>query len=237
MEDAARQLRFDPKRIYLTGLSMGGMGSWTTALVYPHRFAAMAPIAGCLPNDIIAETMANDLPDPALLVPALGRLKDLPVWVFHGSADFTVEAELGRRSADLLKQAGGHANLTIYPGQGHDSWTSTYSDHKGFYPWLFAQERTDPRWDEPSQVLELDRYTGVYAGASEAHLRIEVEDGRLKLTGPHGEAEALLPLDATHFVGWELIQFEAGDAHLRALVIPGRGTFTYLKPLELASNR
>ena len=231
MEDAAGQLRFDPTRIYLTGMSMGAMGSWAMAVAYPHRFAAMAPIAGCIPNDIIADSFGHDLPEPALLLPALGRIKALPVWVFHGDADFTVATELGQRSADLFNQAGGQAKLTLYPKVGHDSWTKTYSESSGLFPWLLAQTAPAPQWDAPRPPLDPRRYTGRYLAPSGAELTITAVDAQLKLTWLNtGESERLLTLDETHFTGWEWLQFEPAPDHMQALLIPGQARFSYTAP-------
>ena len=237
MEDAARQFRFDPTRIYLTGMSLGAMGSWAMAVAYPHRFAAMAPIAGCLPNDIIADSFGHDLPEAALLLPALRRIQALPVWVFHGDADFKVGTELGQRSAELLNQAGGQARLTLYPKVGHDSWTKTYSERSGLFPWLLAQTAAAPQWDAPRPPLDLRRYTGRYVAPSGAELTITAVDAQLKLIWLNtGESERLVALDETHFTGWEWLDFEPAPEHMQSLVIPGQARFSYAAPKPIPSS-
>ncbi len=112
----------DTSRIYLTGLSMGGYGAWHLAVEYPQRFAAVAPICG-------GATFYTNLADK------IGVLKDVPVWVFHGARDRTVQIA---ESADLvyaLKQAGGKVKFTIYPEAAHDSWSKTYRNPK-LYKWF-----------------------------------------------------------------------------------------------------
>lgn len=112
----------DSRRIYLTGLSMGGYGTWSLALAQPERFAAIVPICG------------GGKPYLAR------RLKDLPVWVFHGAQDKTVPPEESEKMAAAIKRAGGSPRLTIYPDADHDSWTRTY-DNLELYEWLLEQEK------------------------------------------------------------------------------------------------
>jgi predicted peptidase len=113
----------DEDRIYVTGLSMGGYGSWMLACEIPDRLAAVAPICG-----------GGD-PEQA------ERLVDLPVWAFHGGADPVVPPKLSGDMIEAIRRAGGrHAKLTIYPEARHDSWTETYND-PDFYQWLQAQSR------------------------------------------------------------------------------------------------
>lgn len=122
VEDLAAKYRVDKDRIYVTGLSMGGFGTWSLAMAYPDRFAAIAPICGGgNPNDA-------------------AKLKNLAIWVFHGAKDPVVRVESSQRMVDALKQLGVDVKFTIYPDAGHDSWTATYENPE-FYKWLFAQKR------------------------------------------------------------------------------------------------
>lgn len=125
VEQLSRRYHVDRRRVYLTGLSMGGFGTWDAAGFNPTRYAAIAPVCGGgeLPPDILAE-----------------RLKNLPVWAFHGAKDDAVPPELSRERVDAINAAGGHAKLTMYPEAGHDSWTETYAN-AAFYEWLLAQKR------------------------------------------------------------------------------------------------
>lgn len=115
----------DIKRIYLTGLSMGGCGTWHLAATYPERFAAIAPICGW------GEWFAG-FPDKANV------LKDVPTWAFHGAKDDIVPLEGSSRLVDVLKAAGGNVRFTVYPDAKHDSWSAAYDDPE-LYRWMFAQ--------------------------------------------------------------------------------------------------
>lgn len=112
----------DESRIYLTGLSMGGYGTWTIACTYPDRFAAIAPICGAgMP--VIAD-----------------KLKAMPIWAFHGDEDPTVDPDESRKMVDSVNAAGGNAKLTMYEGVGHDSWTRTY-DNGELYDWFGQHQK------------------------------------------------------------------------------------------------
>ena len=112
----------DPERIYVTGLSMGGYGTWDLAVAQPDRFAAIAPICGG--------------GDPE----AVCAIKDMPVWVFHGAKDTVVPMGRSEEMVEALKACGGHVRFTVYPEAGHDAWTATY-DNPEFYAWLLHQRR------------------------------------------------------------------------------------------------
>ena len=127
LDDVTARYAVDPSRIYLTGLSMGGYGTWHLAARYPDRFAAIAPVCG-------GGLASAGFPDKAR------ALRGVPVWAFHGALDTTVPVAESRRLVDALRAAGGDARLTIYPDAGHDSWTPTYAD-PALYDWLLAQRR------------------------------------------------------------------------------------------------
>lgn len=113
----------DAERVYLTGLSLGGRGTWMLATEYPQRFAAIAPICGW------GEPFAAF------------RLKDLPTWIFHGGKDSLVPAGKSREMYRALRGAGNRdVRLTIYPKADHDSWTETY-DNPELYEWMLAHRR------------------------------------------------------------------------------------------------
>ena len=118
--------RIDQNRIYVTGLSMGGFGSWHLAAKYPDRFAAIAPICG-----------GGDPRDAP-------RISHLPVWAFHGAKDTIVEPDKSREMVDALKKAGSDVKFTIYPEAGHDSWTETYNNPE-LYNWLLKHRRSDKK--------------------------------------------------------------------------------------------
>lgn len=112
----------DPARVYVTGLSLGGHGTWALAADRPERFAAIVPVAG--------------RGDPATAC----RLGDLPVWAFHGARDKVVPATGSTAMVEAVNACGGNAWLTLYPELGHDSWTVTY-ENPALYAWLLAQHR------------------------------------------------------------------------------------------------
>lgn len=112
----------DPKRIYLTGNSMGGYGTWGMAMAYPDLFAAIAPICG------------GGYPEFAV------TLKDLPVWAFHGAEDIAIPLGASQRMVDALRDCGGDVRFTVYPGVGHDAWTQTY-DSPELYDWFLQHAR------------------------------------------------------------------------------------------------
>lgn len=114
----------DTERIYLTGLSMGGAGTWSLATAYPDLFAAAIPICG-------RERTELDYPE------RLKHIKHLPIWCFHGDADTVVPLESSIYLTENLKAYGGNPKLTIYGGVGHDSWTQTY-DNLEIYDWLLS---------------------------------------------------------------------------------------------------
>ena len=126
LDDVIARHRVDRDRIYLTGLSMGGFGSWSLAAAYPDLFAAVVPICG------------GGNPADA------GRLKGLPIWVFHGAKDPVVPIARSVAMVKALKDAGSEVKFTVYPEAGHDSWTETY-DNPELYKWLLEQKRKPSR--------------------------------------------------------------------------------------------
>lgn len=123
LQRSLETLPIDRNRVYLTGLSMGGYGSWELAMRRPELFAAVAPVCGG--GD---ESKATSL-------------KGIPIWTAHGDADTVVWPVRTRRMVEAIKAAGGDVKYTEYPGVGHNSWTRFYADPKGVIPWMFQQVR------------------------------------------------------------------------------------------------
>jgi predicted peptidase len=123
LDDIVANYKVDQDRIYLTGLSMGGYGTWRLAAFAPERFAAIVPICG--------GGSTADAP----------RMKHLAIWVFHGAKDPVVPVKRSQEMVDALKAAGTDPKFTIYPDAGHDSWTATY-DNPEMWHWLLEQKRT-----------------------------------------------------------------------------------------------
>jgi len=123
LEDVIATHRIDPDRVYITGPSMGGAGTWGLIVQHPERFAAAAPICGHI--------------DPKH-APAIAKL---PIWVFHNDGDPVVNVEASRRIIAALRDAGGAPRYTEFRNKKlHDSWTESYAKDK-LWDWMFAQRR------------------------------------------------------------------------------------------------
>jgi predicted peptidase len=112
----------DADRIYLTGLSMGGLGTWLLAMIRPDRFAALAPVS------------ARGNRTTACLI------KHLPIWVFHGAKDDVVPVGESERMVDALKDCGAAVRFTVYPEAGHGGWMDTYGNPE-LYEWFLQHRR------------------------------------------------------------------------------------------------
>ena len=131
LDSVIAQQNVDTNRIYLTGLSMGGFGSWSLAAKYPERFAAVAPVCG---GGTTIDLLLNSKAKRA-------AIKTLPIWAFHGTKDTAVPLAESEKMVAGFKRAGcQEAELTVYPEAGHDSWTETYNNPK-LYEWFLSHER------------------------------------------------------------------------------------------------
>ena len=136
LDDVCSSYRVDQTRIYLTGLSMGGYGTWHYAVRHPERFAAVVPICG-------GGTWWNGYPE------MVRTIKNVPVWAFHGADDDIVPLSASQELVDALEEVNGNVRFTVYPGVTHDSWTQTYQN-PDLYVWLFRHARSkkaEPRMD------------------------------------------------------------------------------------------
>ena len=123
LDEITARYRVDESRVYLTGLSMGGFGTWALGARCPDRFAAIVPICG---GGSFVHRHA---------------LRRMPTWVFHGAKDNTVPLEESERMVEALRKAGNpEVRFTVYPEAGHDSWTETY-DNPELYNWLLEHQR------------------------------------------------------------------------------------------------
>jgi len=122
VDTVRKEFPIDDKRIYITGLSMGGYGTWDLIARHPKIFAAAIPVCGG----------ADESTAPTI--------KDLPIWCFHGAADPTVPPQRSQNMIAALKAAGGQPKYTEYPGVGHNSWDKAYAE-PDLPTWLFAQHR------------------------------------------------------------------------------------------------
>ncbi len=131
LDEIVREHAVDTGRVYLTGLSMGGYGTWSLGLAHPEKFAAIAPICGG--GELITLVLSSF---------EKGRsLRSLGVWAFHGAKDTVVPLSESQRMVDALKKVGAQeVKLTVYPDAGHDSWTETYNNPQ-LYEWLLKHDR------------------------------------------------------------------------------------------------
>ena len=130
LEDIVQTHSVDKDRIYVTGLSMGGYGTWELALEFPHRFAAIAPISG------------------GGTAPGACTLRHLPIWAFHGARDQVVPPYNTDDFVTRLRACDGHIRYTRYEDAGHDAWTRTYAD-PALYEWLLSHRRGAPGPRDP----------------------------------------------------------------------------------------
>lgn len=122
LDEVVKEYNGDPKRLYLTGLSMGGFGTWSIAAAYPDKFAAIAPICGG------GKAEWGE------------KIKDIPTWCFHGAEDKVVPAKLSHDMIDAVKKAGGTPRYSEFPFVGHNSWDAAYA-HDELYSWLLSHAK------------------------------------------------------------------------------------------------
>ena len=123
IEEVVEKYQVDTSRIYLTGLSMGGFGTWSLASMYPERFAAIAPVCG---GGEVRQILRS--------------LVEMPIWTFHGQKDDVIPFSRSEEIVTALKKHGSSIKFTIYPEAGHDSWTKTY-DNPELYKWFLKHSR------------------------------------------------------------------------------------------------
>jgi predicted peptidase len=129
LDEVMKGFKTDPKRVYLSGLSMGGYGTWSLAQKYPERWAAIAPICGGISRSPSADDFKA----------AAEKVKDIPCWCFHGDADPAVPVAQSRGMMKALWDAGAHPNYTEYPGVPHNSWDKAYATND-LYEWLLKHK-------------------------------------------------------------------------------------------------
>jgi predicted peptidase len=128
LDEIETKYAVDTHRIYLTGLSMGGFGTWSLGLSHPEKFAAIAPICGG--GELITLLLADK-----------AQLASLPVWAFHGAKDPVVPLEESERMVALLKKHGvTEVKFTVYPEAQHDCWTETYANPE-LFEWFLKHSR------------------------------------------------------------------------------------------------
>lgn len=123
LNDMKNNYNIDDDRIYLTGYSMGGYGTWNFAILNPERFAAIVPVSG-----------------GAMSSKKALCLKNLPIWAAHGDSDTAVEFEESKRIVDCLKKYNSNIIFKVYKGAGHEVCTTAYEEPE-LFQWLLKQKR------------------------------------------------------------------------------------------------
>ena len=141
---ASKEFKGDSKRTYLTGISMGGYGSWAIAAQNPNKFAASVPICGGI---VLPEHLRQQHPemekiafadDPKSYADVAAKIGKTPVWIFHGGDDPVVPVDGSRKLNEAIKAAGGSVRYTEYPGVGHNSWDNAYVDPE-LMTWMLSK--------------------------------------------------------------------------------------------------
>lgn len=160
LDDLKKKYRVDHDRIYLTGLSMGGFGTWNFASEYPEEFAAIVPVCGG--------------GNPA----EVWKLRHMAVWCFHGAKDDVVLPSQSQKMVDELKKYNPGVRFTLYPDANHNSWDTTYSNDS-LYTWLLEQRKFKYK-PVPVQEPLLKEYEGAYLNhQNKDTVRVAVINGNL----------------------------------------------------------
>jgi predicted peptidase len=122
LQEAFDSFSIDKDRVYLTGMSMGGFGTWSLSQQFPELFAAIVPMCG------------GGVPIDAW------KIKDIPVWAFHGAKDDLVPIEETEQMVEALQKINGNVKFTIYSEATHNCWTQAYNEPE-LYKWLLAQKK------------------------------------------------------------------------------------------------
>ena len=133
LKDVQKKYNVDKNHIYLTGNSMGGYATWTLAMELPNKFAAIVPISG------------------GGATKKVQRIKDLPVWVFHGAKDTVVNISESQEMVDALMECGGNVKFSVFQNKGHDIMNDVYRNEE-LYKWLLQQSRKKTRGIKPKKT-------------------------------------------------------------------------------------
>jgi dienelactone hydrolase len=160
LKDCKQKYRVDADRVYLTGLSMGGFGTWSLAMEHPEEFAAIVPICG-------GGDTAN-----------IWKLRNTAVWCFHGAKDKNVPLDADQKMINALRPYNPAVKFTIYPDAEHDSWTVTYNNDS-LYQWLLSQKKFEYTRSATVNAAMLQKYAGTYVGRGNDTVFVQVKDNML----------------------------------------------------------
>lgn len=166
LQDIKKRYRVNADKVYLTGLSMGGFGTFSLAIKYPDEFAAIAPVCG-----------GGDSSQA-------WKLRHLPAWVFHGAKDDVVPPRGSENMVLAEKRYNSDVHYTLYPDANHNSWDVTYNNDS-LYSWFLSKSRHSFT-EQPITAAELQKFEGSYLGENKDTVKVVVEEGNL-IAKPPGE--------------------------------------------------
>ncbi len=169
LNDVKQKYRVDNDRVYLTGLSMGGFGTWNYSEKFPDDLAAIVPICG-----------GGD-------VSKVWQLRHMPIWCFHGAKDDVVPPSSSQQMVDALRKYNPGVRFTLYPDLNHNSWEVTYNNDS-LYTWLLSQKKFRYTPTNVSQQI-LQEYVGAYVNAKHDTIRMAIENEKLYALPPHEKVE------------------------------------------------
>ena len=141
LDEVMKRYNGDPARVYLTGNSLGGFGTWFLGALHPERFAALVPICGGVRGKAPRpDAPFAAIPEDQRAAEVARRIGPMPVWAFHGAKDWLVPVAYSREITDAIKKAGGNVQYTEYPDLGHNSWDRAYGN-PALFDCLFAQHK------------------------------------------------------------------------------------------------
>lgn len=144
LDKSIKEFRGDPRRVYLTGMSAGGNGTWFLASHYPDRWAAIVPVCGWIfkftgrATAVEYPPLAPNDADPYGYIAQ--RVSKIPIWIFHGDKDDVVTPDESRKMFAALKKVGANVQYTEVAGANHNSWDAAYS-RVDLIEWMLRQRR------------------------------------------------------------------------------------------------
>jgi len=195
LQSCKQKYRVDADRIYLTGLSMGGFGTWSLAMEHPEEFAAIVPICG-----------GGDTAD-------IWKLRHTAVWCFHGAKDRNVPLAFSQKMISALQVYNPSAKLTVYPDAEHDSWTATYNNDS-LYQWLLLQKKFEYTQSTTVNSKLFEKYSGTYVSQEKDTVVLQVKGNGLHATHQNKTFPLLAASETVFFIN-NLpveIQFVTGKA-------------------------